>query len=340
MKTEKRGRKSRAFTVGIDGEFYMGRYIVKRLLLFIPVVLAVAILIFSLMYLIPGDPAVSVAGSEATVEQIEAVRVRLGLNDPYLIRLLKYLKNVFLHFDFGESYITSVNISSEILSRMPRTLGLGFATWVLAVLIGVPFGMMAGVKQNSFVDGLCMIVALLGVSAPTFWLALLLVLFFSLELGWLPSSGIGGIQYYILPAIAGCFNGLASNARQARSAMLEVIRSDYIVTARAKGLSNRKIIWKHALPNALFPILTTSSVGLAHICGGSVVIEKVFGIPGIGQYMLTAINARDYPIVEACTIVLSVFFAAIMLIVDILYAFIDPKIKAKYAKVKEADGNE
>ena len=312
----------------------MGRYVIKRLLLFIPIVLAVSILIFSLMYLIPGDTAVSVAGSEATVEQIEAVRERLGLNDPYLIRLAKYLKNVFLHFDFGESYITSVSISEEMFRRMPRTLGLGFATWLLSVVIGVPFGIMAGVKQNSFLDGLCMVIALMGVSAPTFWLALLLVLAFSLKLNWFPSSGIGGIQYYILPAIAGCFNGLASNARQARSAMLEVIRSDYIVTARAKGLSNFKVIVRHALPNALFPILTTSSVGLAHICGGSVVVEKVFGIPGIGLYMLTAINARDYPIVQACTIVLSVFFAAVMLLVDILFAFIDPKVKAKYAKVK------
>ena len=312
----------------------MRRYVVKRLLLFIPIVLAVAILIFSLMYLIPGDPAVTIAGAEATVDQIEVVREQLGLNDPYLIRLVKYLDRVFLHFDFGESYITSVSISGEMLRRMPRTLGLGLATWILSVVIGVPFGILAGVKQNSFIDGLCMVIALMGVSAPTFWLALLLVLAFSLKLNWFPSSGIGGLQYYVLPAMAGCVNGLASNARQARSAMLEVIRSDYIVTARAKGLSNIKIIMKHALPNALFPILTTSSVGLAHICGGSVVVEKVFGIPGIGLYMLTAINARDYPIVQACTIVLCIFFAIIMLLVDILFAFIDPKVKAKYAKVK------
>lgn len=318
----------------------MGRYIVKRLLMFIPIVLAVAILIFSLMYLIPGDPAKTIAGDMATVDEVQIVRERLGLDQPYLIRLGNYLKDIFLHFDFGESYITSVNISSEILRRMPRTLGLGLATWMLSVLIGVPLGILAGVKQNTFFDGMCMVIALMGVSVPTFWLALLLVLAFALKLDWFPSSGIGGIQYYILPAISGCFNGLASNARQGRSAMLEVIRSDYIVTARAKGLSNRKVILRHALPNALFPILTTSSVGLAHICGGSVVIEKVFGIPGIGLYMLTAINARDYPIVQACTIVLSIFFAAIMLLVDILFAFIDPKVKAKYTKVKVRSDDE
>lgn len=312
----------------------MGRYVLKRLLLFIPVVLAVAILIFAIMYLVPGDPARAVGGVDATEQQLEAIRERLGLNEPFLTRMFNYLGDVFLRLDFGESYITGVNISEEIMRRMPRTVGLGLATWVLTVLLGVPFGIVAGTKQNSILDASSMFVALLGVSVPTFWLGLMLVLLFSLELGWLPASGIGGISYYVLPAICGCFNGLASNARQARSAMLEVIRTDYVTTARAKGLSNFKVIWRHALPNALFPIITTAGAGLANICGGSVVVEKIFGIPGIGLYMLTAINSRDYPIVQACVILLSVIFALVILLVDVLFAFIDPKIKAKYARVK------
>lgn len=312
----------------------MLRYVIKRLLLFIPVVIAVAVLIFTIMYLVPGDPARVIGGAEATEQQLIEIRAHLGLDQPYLIRLAHYMRDVFLRFDFGESYITGVNITEEIMRRMPRTMGLGFATWLLTVLLGVPFGIAAGTKQNSLLDALCMFVALLGVSVPTFWLGLLLVLAFSLQLHWFPSSGIGSVWHYVLPAVCGCFNGLASNARQARSAMLEVIRSDYVTTARAKGLSNMKVIMRHALPNALFPIITTSGVGLAHICGGSVVVEKIFGIPGIGLYMLTAIGSRDYPIVQGCVIILSIFFAIIMLLVDVLFAFIDPKIKAKYARVK------
>lgn len=312
----------------------MGRYVLKRILLFIPVVLAVAILIFTVMYFVPGDPARVIGGQEATEQQLVEIRARLGLDQPYLVRLFKYLGDVFLRFDFGESYITGVKISSEIMRRMPRTLGLGLTTWILTVVLGVPFGIVAGTKQNSILDAVCMFVALLGVSMPTFWLGLLLVLEFSLKLGWFPASGIDSLACYVLPAVCGCFGGLASNARQARSAMLEVIRSDYVTTAKAKGLSSFKVIWKHALPNALFPIMTTSGVGLAHICGGSVVVEKVFGVPGIGLYMLTAINSRDYPIVQACVIMLSVFFAVVMLLVDVLFAFVDPKIKAKYARVR------
>lgn len=312
----------------------MRRYVLKRLLMFIPVAIAVAILIFTIMYFVPGDPATTIGGVEASEQQLEAIRERLGLNDPYLVRLGNYLKDVFLHLDFGESYITGIRITDELMRRLPRTLGLGFATWLIGVIIGVPLGIAAGVKQNSIVDNLCMVIALFGVSMPTFWLGLLLVLLFSLHLGWLPSSGIDSWTCYILPAIAGSFGGMASNARQARSAMLEVIRSDFVVTARAKGLSKMKVICKHALPNALFPIMTTSSVGLAHIFGGSVVIEKVFGIPGIGLYMLNGINTRDYPTVQACVIFLAITFAAVMLIVDVLFAFIDPKIKAKYSRVK------
>lgn len=309
----------------------MVRYVMKRILQFIPVVLFVAFLIFTILYFVPGDPARSVAGEMATEEQLAMVREQLGLNKPYIVRLGIFMRDTFLHLDFGTSYITGVKISDELFRRLPRTLILGLSSWLIGVVIGIPLGVTAGVNQNKFSDRICMFLALIGVSMPQFWLGLLLVLLFSVRLGWLPSSGLDTPWHYVLPAIAGAFNGLASNARQARSAMLEVIRSDYITTARAKGISRNKVIYKHALPNALFPIITTSSVGLAHICGGSVVIEAVFGIPGVGMYLKTAVGARDYPVVQACVVILAVIFAAIMLAVDILYAFIDPKIKARYA---------
>lgn len=310
----------------------MLKYVVKRILQFIPVALLVAFLIFTIMYFVPGDPARTIAGELATQAQVDAVRAKLGLDRPYLVRLGIFLRDVFLKFDFGTSYITGVKISDELLRRLPRTLIIGLSSWLLGIVIGVPLGITAGVNQNKFSDKFCMFFALFGVSMPQFWLGLMLVLLFSVKLGWLPSSGIGGPEYYILPAIAGSFNGMASNARQMRSAMLEVIHSDYITTARAKGLSRNKVIYRHALPNALFPVLTTSSVGLAHICGGSVVIESVFGIPGVGMYLLTAVNSRDYPIVQACVVILAVIFAAVMLVVDLLYAMIDPKIKSKYVR--------
>lgn len=308
----------------------MIRYVVRRILQFIPVALLVAFLIFTIMYFVPGDPARIVAGEMATEEQLQIVRENLGLNQPYIVRLGNYMREVFLHFDFGTSYITGVEISTELLRRLPRTLVLGLTAWLLGVVIGVPLGITAGVNQNKLSDRICMILALIGVSMPQFWLGLLLVLTFSVKLGWFPASGLDSPMHYVLPAVAMCLGGLASNARQARSAMLEVIRSDYVTTARAKGLSRNKVIYKHALPNALFPILTTSSIGLAHICGGSVVIETVFGIPGVGMYLMTAVNARDYPVVQACVIILAIIFAAVMLAVDLLYAFIDPKVKSKY----------
>lgn len=308
----------------------MAKYILKRLLLLIPVTLAVAVVIFTLMYFVPGDPAKTILGSEATEVELENCRESLGLNQPYLVRLSKYLCDTFLHLDFGTSYVTGVDITTELARRLPRTLTVGSISFLLTVLIGVPLGMIAAVNQNRIGDRVSMIGALIGVSIPQFWLGLLLVLLFSVKLNWLPSSGFGTPLHYVLPCAACCVSGVANNARQARSAMLEVIRSDYITTAYAKGISRRKVIFRHALPNALIPILTSCGAGLGHIFAGSVVIETIFDIPGVGVYMLTGLNARDYPIVQSCVVVLAVLFAAVMLLVDLSYALVDPKIKAKY----------
>lgn len=308
----------------------MIRYIIKRLLWMIPVVLGVAVLIFTIMYFTPGDPAKFVLGTEATVAELDAWRTEHGLNDPYFKQLMNYLLNIFFRFDLGNSYVFNTPVIGELMIRLPRTLTLGFLCMLLQILIGIPLGVTAAVHQNGTADRACMLLALLGVSVPQFWLGLLLVLLFALKLNILPAYGIGGIQYYILPCIANAFGGIASQARQTRSSMLEVIRSDYVATARAKGLQERDIIWKHVLPNALIPVITVLGNGFAMMLGGAVVIESVFSIPGIGTYMTSAIANRDYPIVRGSVVLLAIAFSFIMLVVDLVYAYVDPRIKAQY----------
>lgn len=308
----------------------MWKYIVKRLLWMIPVLLGIVVVIFTIMYFCPGDPAASILGNGATPAALEAKRAEMGLDKPYIVRLLNYLNQVFLHFDLGDSYFTNQSVMSGILYRMPYTITIAVICMLLQILIGTPLGITAATHQNGLADRFCMIVALLGVSIPGFWLAMMMVILFAAKLNWLPAYGVGGIQYYILPCIANAFAGIASQARQTRSSMLEVIRSDYVVTARAKGLSERDILYKHALPNGLIPIITVIGNGMGMMLGGTVVIESVFSIPGIGSFTTKAINNRDYPIVMGGVLFLGAIFSLIMLIVDIVYAYVDPRIKAQY----------
>jgi len=308
----------------------MGRYVIKRLLWLIPVILGVCVFIFAVMSVVPGDPAQIILGPGASSEELAIKRQELGLNDPFITRLLRYMRDVFLRFDFGRSYITGNRISTELLNRLPKTFTVGFVSIALALLVGVPLGITAAVHQNGWADRLCMLIAILGISVPEFWLALMMVILFSLTLGWLPPSGIVRWTGYILPWLALSFGGLAALARQARSSMLEVIRSDYITTARAKGVSERDVIYRHALPNALVPVVTIAGARLAGIFAGSVVIETVFSIPGVGTYLVSAISNRDYPVVQGCVLFLAATFSVVMVIIDLVYAFIDPKIKAQY----------
>jgi ABC-type dipeptide/oligopeptide/nickel transport system permease component len=312
----------------------MGRYILRRLLQMIPVVLGVTILVFTIMYFIPGDPVKLMLGSDVTYEQIEAKREELGLNDPYLVRLGKFLGDIVLRFDFGESWVYNTPVTVELLNRLPRTLTIAAACIALQILVGIPLGIIAAVNQDNWTDRTAMFIALFGISMPNFWIALMLVLYFSVRLGWLPPYGIGGWQYYILPVIANAFPGIATQARQTRSSMLEVIRSDYIVTARAKGLSELSILLRHALPNALLPVITIIGNGMGRLLAGAVVIESVFSIPGVGMYLVGGINTRDYNIVQSSVIFLAIAFTLIMLLVDLMYAFIDPRIKAQFAGKK------
>lgn len=312
----------------------MGRYILRRLIWMIPVILGVTILIFTIMYFIPGDPVKMMLGQDSTPAQIAAKRQELGLNDGYLIRLGKFVGGIVLHFDFGDSWVYHKPVTTELLHRLPRTLTIAAICIMLQILVGTPLGIIAAVNQNGWGDRISTFIALFGVSLPNFWVALMLVLFFSVRLGWLPPYGIGGIQYYILPCIALSFPGIATQARQTRSSMLEVIRSDYIVTARAKGLSENRVILRHALPNALLPVVTVIGNGIGMLLAGAVVIESIFSIPGVGMYLVGGINARDYNVVQSSVIFLAIAFTLVMLLVDLVYAFIDPRIKAQFAGKK------
>lgn len=310
----------------------MGRYIVKRLLWMIPIILCVAILVFTLMTFCPGKPEEIILGSSATQEDLDAMRETLGLNRPFLIRLGSYLRDAFLRFDLGQSYLTKVNISDSIKEYLPRTMLLTVITMCISVSLALPLGITAATHQGRWQDTLCMVFALIGISVPSFWLALLLIIKFSVELNWLPAMGFGGLEYYILPGIAGSLGGVAGLARQTRSSMLDVIRADYITTARAKGVSERNVITKHALKNALIPIITIIGTQFGKHLGGTMVIETIFGIPGMGQFIITGVNQRDYPVVQSGAIFLAAVFSLCMLVVDLMYAAADPRIKAQYSK--------
>ncbi len=312
----------------------MLRYILKRILWMIPIVLGVAIIVFTLMYFCPGDPATILLGSSATQNDLAAMREQLGLNHTYLQRLGTFLFDTFVKFDFGNSWITRTSIKAAIIERLPRTMLITISTLTFSIVIGISLGIMAAINQGKWKDNLCMAFALLGVSVPDFWLALLLIILFSVKLGWLPAMGIGGLQYYILPAMAGCMGGIATLARQTRSSMLDVIRADYITMARSKGVPEFRVITKHALKNAFIPIITIIGTHFGKMLGGAMVIETIFAIPGMGSYIVTAVNSRDYPVVQIGAVFLAIVFSICMLGVDLIYAAVDPRIKAQYGRKK------
>ncbi len=309
----------------------MWRYVLKRVLLIIPIVLCVTVIVFTIMYLTPGDAVDVVAGANATDAEREAIRQSLGLDKSYIEQLGSYVYNTFLKFDLGQAMVNKTNISADLAARFPFSIKLAIISIVAAVFIGIPLGIYSALHQNKLGDRIAVIVAMLGVSIPHFWLALMLVLAFSVKLGWLPAYGVGGWQYWVLPILASGLGGIASMARQTRSSMLDVISSDYIVTARAKGLSEGKIVMRHALPNALLPIITVAGTMFGGSLGGGLILEQIFTIPGVGFYLTTSITQRDTHAVMGGVLVLSIAFCFIMLITDLIQAFVDPRIKAQYA---------
>lgn len=308
----------------------MWKYIFKRFISLIPVIIGVTFIVFLIMNMAPGDPVKSILGEQASPEAIEELREELGLNDNVLIQYKNYFLGL-LQGDMGTSYKTKVGVAEEIGARLPTTAKLAVIAILIAITLSIPLGILAAVKQNTWIDSLTMFIALLGVSIPVFWLGLMLLLFFSLKLGWFPVSGASTWQSFILPGVTLGFLSMAAIARVTRSSMLEVIRQDYIRTARSKGVPYNKIIMKHALRNALIPTITVAGLQIGTLLGGSVLTETVFGLPGIGRLMIQSIQGRDIPMVLGCIIVFTVAFSIVNLIVDIIYAFVDPRIRNQYS---------
>lgn len=313
----------------------MVRFIVKRLLIIIPTLLGILFIIFTINYFTPGDPAMSALGKNYTEEAYQAKIVEMGLDQPFVTRYFIYLKNIVTKLDLGTSYSTLRPVSSMIGERITTTLKLGILSSIVTILLGVVVGIISAIKQYSPIDYISMSLSVFFAAMPGFWLALMCIMFFCINLGWLPASGLTTWKHYILPVLCLGLSPIAIIIRMTRSSMLDVIRMDYIRTARAKGVSERSVIYKHALRNALIPVITTVGMQLSMVVAGSVVIESIFSIPGIGMLMLSAINNRDYPLIQGVVLVLSLFICVINLLVDLAYAAVDPRIKAQYVGVSK-----
>lgn len=309
----------------------MWKYIIKRLLLIIPILLLVTFVVFYILNITPGDPVRIILGLDAPQEAIDDLTEELGLNDPFLVRFFNYVKGV-VHLDFGESYRSRTPVFEEIFPKMPTTLLLAVLIVTVSTLIGVPLGILSAVKEYSALDISLTVTSLIFASIPGFWLGLMLIMVFSLKLGLLPSSGADSLKHFILPVMATALPAAAFNARITRTQMLEVMRQEYIRTARAKGASERRVIWRHALKNTLMPVITLVGTSFATCLGGSMITETVFGLPGVGSHILTAIQSKDLPVVMASTLFLATTFMVIMLIVDLIYAYINPTIRSQFSK--------
>jgi len=307
----------------------MAKYIVKRILLLIPVIVGVTFLVFFILSLTPGDPIRMMLGDEATPEAIEQLTRELGLDQPLIIQFFRYLGGL-LQGDLGTSYITNRPVFGEVMQRLPITVELTLWSVTLGLLIAIPLGVFAALKQYSLMDNISMIITLVGAAIPNFWFGLLLMLLFALRLDWLPSSGIGSPLHMILPAITLGTTNAAIIARMTRSSMLEVIRQDYIRTAKSKGVGRNRIITNHAFRNASIPIVTVIGLQIGGLLSGAVLTETVFSIPGLGILMVNSIRQMDTPMVLGSIIIFTILFCVVNLIVDLLYAFLDPRIKAAY----------
>lgn len=310
----------------------MGKFILKRLLYMIPVLLGVAFLVFAILSLTPGDPGTIILGITAKPEEIASLNEQFGYNKPFLIRFFSYIKDIVLHFNLGVSYQTREPVINDIMAKFPNTLKLTIFSMSLSAIIGISFGIISAVKQYSALDHICVVTALVFACIPGFWLGLMLMMLFSLKLGWLPSYGAESLKNFILPTLTVSMTSAAGLLRLTRSAMLETIRQEYIRTAKAKGASKKRIIIKHALRNALMPVVTTLGTSFGASLGGAIIAETVFAMPGMGTLITTAIRQKDIPMVMGSTLFLAVLFSLIILLVDILYAVIDPRIMDKYKK--------
>lgn len=311
----------------------MIKYIVRRLIALIPVLLGVTLIIFTLLYFTPGDPALVMLGDEATPEAIAQIHEELGWNDPFWVRYFNYVVDL-LHGDLGVSYTNGRPVFDLLVERLPKTITLALISTTIAVTLGILLGVIAAIKQNSIFDNLCMLLALVGVSMLHFWQGLLLMLLFGVKLGWLPISGWGEVGNVVLPSLTIGLGSMAIIARMTRSSMLEVINQDYINFARAKGQKNGKIITGHELRNALIPIITTIAIQFGNMLGGSVITETIFAIPGVGKLMVDSIRSGNYPVVQGGVLLIAFIYCINNLLVDVIYAFVDPRVKTNLSNAR------
>jgi len=312
----------------------LGRYLAKRLLYLLPVMLGVSIVTFGLINLAPGDPAELIlrsGGVEPTREAVEALREELGLNDPVYIQYGRWVWNA-AQLNLGKSFRTGRPVAEEILSRFPATLELTFAAMVFMVCLALPAGIFSALYRHAFLDHLSRLGALFGASLPGFWLGLVLIYFFAVKLGLLPVMGRGGLKHLVLPAVTLGFGLAAVYARTLRAGMLDVLGQDYIRVARAKGLKEKWVIGRHALKNALLPAVTLLGMSFGHLLGGAVIVETIFAWPGVGKFAVDSIFNRDYPVIQGYALFMAVVFVLVNLLVDISYVFLDPRIRLERGK--------
>jgi len=294
-----------------------------------PVIIGVIFVVFTLTYITDGCPATMMMGESAAPEDLAAVRAELGLDDPFLVQFVRYVTNV-ARLDLGTSFASRRPVFNEIIARFPTTIHLSLMSVIIAILLGVPLGILSATKQYTIFDNGATIVGLLGVSIPTFWLGMMFILLFSVQLGWFPSSGFGTPMHWVLPSLTIGVAPMAVIMRMTRSSMLEVIRQDYIRTARAKGQKESNVIFNHALKNALIPVITVIGLQFGLQLGGAILTESIFSISGLGRLMIDSIARRDFPIIQGGVLLVALMFSFVNLLVDILYAYVDPRIRSQY----------
>ena len=312
----------------------MTGFILRRLVLMIPVLVVVAVIIFSLLHVTPGDPAALMAGEDATAAQVEAMRERLGLNRPFHTQFIDWFANA-LRLDLGESIFLRQPVTEAMMERVQPTGLLTLYSLSLAILISIPAGVIAAVRRNSWVDRLLMVMSISGAAIPSFFLGILLIMLFAVILGWLPPGGytdigddlVDHLKHMLLPSLALGFSAAGLLSRMVRSTMLDVLQEDYVRTAYAKGLPQRTVVLLHALRNALIPAMTVLGITLAGLLGGAVVIETVFNLPGMGRLVVQSIARRDFPVIQGVVLITAVIQVLVMLLVDVLYVYVDPRVR-------------
>ena len=305
----------------------MFKYIQRRLLLAVPTILLTSIVVFLMLYLIPGDPAsIYIGDNTATPQRLAAIRHQMGLDKPIYVQYLDFVWKA-LHGNLGRSLQTNQPVTTEIRSRLPNTIELAVSAMILGTVFGVAMGLISGLKHNSIVDTLSMIIALFGISIPVFWLALLLIMLFAVRLQWLPATSQPGLKGLVLPAVSLALLSAATLARIVRASVLEVLHQEYLNTARAKGISYAAVVFRHALPNAIIPVITVMGLQFGSLLSGAVITETVFARPGLGKLVVDSIQNKDLPVVQGVILVLAVIYILMNLLVDLSYAVIDPRIR-------------